>query len=212
MTNKFCIALLGTTATLASISIQPSVQAAKLTGTFDWKVQPPKTEIFMGTGSFMINKDKKTGQLTFTVSAVPNPNHSPVANPNSLFNFDITSADIAVTGENWILNSFDFVAPKGSPLGNSSGSINFAMPNATDAKGNATEPFKSFFVQDDKERIPLVISNSKTAHVPGTCNPPTPDKRTSASEICRVPEPSSTLGLLALGALGAGSALKRKRN
>lgn len=157
----------------------------------------------------MIDKNKNTGQLTFTVSGVPNPNPSPIANPKSVFDLDITQANIRVEGEKWILNSFDFVAPKNSLLDGSSGSI--GMANNTDAQGKATEPYKSFFVQSDQERIPLVISNLKTKHVPGTCPPPAPDKRASAAEICRVPEPTTTLSLLSLGTLGAASTLKRKQ-
>lgn len=209
MINKFGIAVLGTMVTVAAISIQTPAQAAKLTGTFDWKVQPPKTEVFMGTASFMINKDKKTGQLTFKVSGVPNPNPSPIANPNSSFTFDITSADITEKDKDWKLNSFDFVAPKGVPLEDSSGSLNLVMPNDTKDE-NATEPYKSFFLQADQERIPLILSNIKTQHVLDTCTPPGPNKRISASQICRIPEPNSTPALLAFVSLSAALTLKRK--
>lgn len=170
-----------TGAVIGLMFIQPSVLAATLKGNFDWEVQPPKTEIFKGNASFMLDKEKKTGMITFEITMVPTPNPSPNTPVGTKRKFNITDADL---DEKWQLNKFDF-------SGNgASGMINFAMPNNTNAAGDAQEAFKSVFVQSDGERIPLIISKVDIKHVP---------------------EPSSTLGLLTLCSLGAGSSFLRKQ-
>lgn len=147
--------------TVGIISIQTAVQAAQLTGEFKWEVEPPKTEIFSGSGSFTINKDKKTGKVTFTVMGLPDPNPSPGTQKGSMFMFDITDSNITETEDDWKLNSFDFKAMLPSM---SSGSLNFIMPNDKNDNGEVKEPFKSFFLQDDQEKIPLKITGLKTTH------------------------------------------------
>ena len=165
--NRLGISIISST--IGIIGIQTAVQAAQLTGEFKWQVEPPKTEIFSGSGSFFINKDKKTGEVVFKVAAVPNPNPSNVEE-GSKFTFDIITPDITETEDDWKLNSFSFKEAGNKELF-ASGSLD-TMKNDQNDNGEAKEPFKSFFLQEDGEKIPLKITDLKTKHV-CSCTPKT---------------------------------------